>query len=265
MIFHRLGLISKNQMGFTLLELLIALAITSVITGSTTMVIFQVFDGNARTSNHMEAVRQVQNAGYWVSRDAQMAQSIDIGNDPVTPELELVTLTWTEWNNTAHQITYKLQGAELWRDDGQPMRVAEYIDSDPNNTNCGVAAGSAFNLPDSSDAFTIIDAVGGDSGTITVAAGSITVTGSGTYNAGTGAWTTPSAGDTIVVAAAPANTRGNWTSATGTATATITVDSDGDATLAGGVLVLTVTAKVGFGSQQASETRVYKVTPKPSI
>lgn len=267
MMFHRLGLINKKQMGFTLLELLIVLAISGLVTGATTMTFFQVFDGNARTSNHMEAVRQVQNAGYWVSRDAQMAQIVDTGNDPGTPELELVTLTWTEWDNTAHQVVYTLQGAELWRDDGQPMRVAEYIDSDPNNTNCGIAAGSAFNLPDSNDAFTITGGAVADNGTITVTAGSISVatTGTATYNAGTGAWTTPSAGDTIVVAAAAANTRGNWTSATGTATATITVDSDGDATLAGGVLVLTVTTKVGFGSQQASETRVYKVTPKPSI
>lgn len=266
MIFHRLRLLNKNQLGFTLLELLIVLAITGIVTSATTMTIFQVLDGNARSNNHMEAIRQVQNAGYWVSRDAKMAQVIDIGNDPGTPELELVTLTWTEWDNTAHQVTYKLQGTELWRDyDGQPMRVAEYIDSDPTNTNCGIAAGSAFNLPDSNDAFTIISVAGGDSGTITVTAGSISVatTGTATYNSGTGAWTTPSAGDTIVVAATAANTMGDWTSTAGTATATITVDNDGDVTLAGGMLVLTVTTKVGAGSQQQTETRVYEVIPRP--
>jgi prepilin-type N-terminal cleavage/methylation domain-containing protein len=266
-ILRRLGLLNRNQLGFTLIELLIALAITGVITSAATATIFQVFDGNTRSSNHMEAIRQAQNAGYWVSRDAKMAQVIDLGDNPATSELELVTLTWTTWDdNTKHTVTYTLQGTELWRDyDGQSRCVAEYIDPDPANTNCALAAGSFFYLPDSNDAFTIISAAGGDSGTITVDAGSISVatTGTATYNSGI--WTTPGAGDTITVAASETDTAGEWTSTAGTATANITVDSDGDAALAGGALVLTVTAKVGSGSQQQSETRVYEVIPRPSI
>jgi len=74
----------------------------------------------------------VQNAGFWVSHDALMAQDVNTDDDPGTSELELVTLTWTEWDNTPHQVIYTLQGTELWRDDsgsGQQMRVAQYIDS----------------------------------------------------------------------------------------------------------------------------------------
>jgi prepilin-type N-terminal cleavage/methylation domain-containing protein len=263
---RRLGLLNRSQLGFTLIELLIVLAITGVVTSATTATVFQVFDGNTRSSNHMEAIRQVQNAGYWVSHDAEMAQVIDIGDNPATPELELVTLNWTEWNNTTHKVIYTLQDTELWRDyDGESSCVAEYIDSDPANTNCAIAAGSFFYLPDSNDAFTIISAAGGDSGTITVNAGGISVatTGTATYDSGT--WTTPSAGDTIVVAASGTDTAGEWTSTAGTATANITVDSDGDAALAGGALVLTVTASVGTDSQQQSETRIYEVIPRPSI
>ncbi len=132
MIFHRLGLINKNQKGFTLIELIVAMAVTGFITGGITMSIFQLINIEARTSNHMTAVKEVQNAGYWVSHDAPMAQDVDDNDDPGTPELELVTLTWTEWDNTVHQVTYTLQGTELWRDDsgsGQQMRVAQYIDS----------------------------------------------------------------------------------------------------------------------------------------
>jgi prepilin-type N-terminal cleavage/methylation domain-containing protein len=267
-IFRRLRLLNKNQLGFTLIELLLVLALTGAVTSATTATIFQVFDGNTRSSNHMEAIRQAQNAGYWVSHDAKMAQVIHIGDNPATTELELVKLTWTEWNNTTHQATYTLQDTELWRDyDGQSRCVAEYIDSDPANTNCGVAAGSSFNLPDSNDAFTITSAAGGDSGIITVATGGITVTktGTATYNSGTGAWATPGAGDTIVVTANSSKTTGKWTSTAGTATASITSDSDNDATLSGGVLVFTVTARVGVGSQQQTEVRVYEVIPRPTM
>jgi len=130
MIFRRLGLINREQRGFTLIELIVAVAITGLIVGGITMSIFQVINIEARTSNHMTAVKEVQNAGFWVSHDAPMAQDVDTDDDPGTPELELVTLTWTEWNNTYHEVTYTLEGTELWRNDGgQRMRVAQYIDS----------------------------------------------------------------------------------------------------------------------------------------
>ena len=134
-------LFHKNQMGFTLVELMLAIAITGVITGGITMTIFQVFDANVRTSNHMTAVRQVQNAGYWVSRDAQMAQDIVTGDDPATPGVtEFLTLTWTDYNGDGHQVTYTLEGAELWRNyDGQRSLVAQHID--PTGTTCDFAGG----------------------------------------------------------------------------------------------------------------------------
>jgi hypothetical protein len=99
--------------------------------------------------------------------------------------------------------------------------------------------GGAFSLPDVGDEFTITDATGGDSGVITVTAGSISVTttGTATYTAATGDWTTPTAGDTVVVAATAASTSGDWASTTETATAAITTDSDGDATVADGTIL----------------------------
>ena len=65
MIFNSIRSIYKNQKGFTFIELILAVAITGIITGGITMAITQLLIGNARTSNHMVAIRQVQNAGYW--------------------------------------------------------------------------------------------------------------------------------------------------------------------------------------------------------
>ena len=145
MIVHRLGVINKNQKGFTLVELAVALAITGLITGGITMTIFQVFDVNARTSNHMTAVRQVQNAGYWISRDAQMAQSTVITEVLGFPS----TLTWTEYvaPSDEHQVVYtlladnKLQREHYTNRDINPdpnttTFVAQYIDSDTTKTKC---------------------------------------------------------------------------------------------------------------------------------
>ena len=143
MMFYRLGLINKKQRGFTLIELLIAIAITSVITGGITTAIFQTFTVNARTSSHMTAVRQVQNAGHWISQDAQMAQEVlPSGATGFNP----LTLTWTEWvDSTENVVTYSITvDDELKRshseDGGAPieMIVARYIDL--TNTSCLVTA-----------------------------------------------------------------------------------------------------------------------------
>jgi len=141
MIFHRLGLITKNQKGFTLIEVLIAMVITAFITGAIAVAISQVFTGNARTSSHMTAVRQVQNTGYWISQDAQMAQNIVTEDNPDTAKLELVALTWTEYgaDGDEHQVVYSLEDNELSREhytnrepDSLPdttTAVARHIDS----------------------------------------------------------------------------------------------------------------------------------------
>jgi len=270
MMFPRLRLINKNQKGFTLIELMVAIAISSVITGGITMTIFQVIIGSARTNNHMIAVRQAQNAGYWVSHDAQMAQSVGLGASSGFP----LTLTWTDWNtNNVYTVIYSLVGNKLQQDhytnkatnptpDATTI-VAQFID--PTKTKC--EAGGAFTLPDNGDAFTITGGTVADSGTITVTAGSISVTttGTATYNAVTGAWTTPAASGTVKVTASAASTAGVWTSATASAKVAITTDTGTlNAAVTGGAYTLTVTVSVGTVSQQQSETRVYEIVPRPS-
>jgi len=116
------------------------------------MTIFQVFDTNSRTSNHMIAIRQVQHAGKQVSEDLLQAQHIDPEDDPATPEL--LTLNWTDWDNNAqHKIAYTLEDMpsgelKILRREHKidsvtdsTINVAEYID--PDQTSC-VQTGGAF-------------------------------------------------------------------------------------------------------------------------
>ena len=104
MRLDRLGLIRKDQRGLTLVELMIAIALAGIVTAGITMLISNVFATSARTSNHMTAVRQVQSAGYWVSKDALQAQNVTPdGGDSGFP----LTLTW-EWEGTKNEVTYTI-------------------------------------------------------------------------------------------------------------------------------------------------------------
>ena len=150
--------LKKGERGLTLIELLIVIAITGLITGGITMTIFQVFNINARTTNRMAAVRQVQNAGFWVSPDVQMSQNVTPGGGSGFP----LTLIWEEWaTGNNHTVVYtlvdnKLQRSHSVNDELQTVTpIAEYIDSD--QTSC-VWAGGALN-------FTVTATVGGQSET----------------------------------------------------------------------------------------------------
>jgi type II secretory pathway pseudopilin PulG len=135
MIYHRLGLMHKDQRGLTLTELILAICITAIITAVITLTIFQMITGSIRTNNHMTAVRQVQSAGYWVSHDAQMAQSIT----PPGGGFPLI-LTWEDWETKDnHEVVYSLDANKLQRQyvtknasgdviDEKVAFVAEYID-----------------------------------------------------------------------------------------------------------------------------------------
>jgi prepilin-type N-terminal cleavage/methylation domain-containing protein len=121
--------IKKSQNGFSLIELLAAIAISSIVILGLVITIFQLFVGHARSSGEMNIVRQVQQAGFYISRDTQMAKEVITGDIGTTADLEVVTLTWywfeyhAEWepplpadrDGAGLRVIYTLEGNKLYR------------------------------------------------------------------------------------------------------------------------------------------------------
>ena len=139
-----------GEKGFTLIELLIAITIMVAASGAAGAAIFQVLRNNQRNSDYMTVVRQVQSAGYWINRDAGMAQSVTV--NLTLPDF--LILSWTEQNSgDPYEVTYiledmpegqlkkMLRNQSINGTDNTTTLVAQYIDPDPQKTSCNLTSG----------------------------------------------------------------------------------------------------------------------------
>ena len=98
----------RHENGFTLIELVVGIAIAGSIMGVMSMSVIMMMKVSQQNSDHALALQQVQNAGYWVSRDIVQAQVID--EAPAAPEL--LVLQWVEINDAGISenctVTYQL-------------------------------------------------------------------------------------------------------------------------------------------------------------
>ncbi|MFC2001953.1 type II secretion system protein J [Chloroflexota bacterium] len=143
MMFHKSGRISKGQKGFTLIEVIVTLAITGLIGLGAAMATGQILTQGVRNNDYTTASRHTMNAIYWVSRDSQMSQDVEPDGISGFP----LTLSWTEWDNSEGQVTYSIEDDKLRRsysvDGGAPCEtiVAQYINSVAENTTCEFTSG----------------------------------------------------------------------------------------------------------------------------
>jgi prepilin-type N-terminal cleavage/methylation domain-containing protein len=125
-MFNRLK-IKMDQRGFTLIEILAALAITAVISTIIMVAITQVVVISSSTANRQIAIKQVENGIYYVSRNSHMAQNIiplNSEGNPITKNIltneiafdltiDTLTISWQDWNVESTYIEYFVDQGDL--------------------------------------------------------------------------------------------------------------------------------------------------------
>ena len=134
-----------NEKGYTLLELLVAITIMVLASGAASAAIFQIFRGTERNNDSMTAVNQVHKAGYWISRDAQMALGFTTDNLTLP---DFLIVRWTTWDAAGdpiyHSVRYFFEDVtngigklkrHHWSSAGanEQTLIAEYIYYDPSD------------------------------------------------------------------------------------------------------------------------------------
>lgn len=136
----------RGEKGFTLLEVVVGVAIMGIIAWPLAMAVMTILTNPERSTDHNIVLQQVQNAGYWVSRDVQVAKMVTPGANNGFP----VTLVVPVDDNPAndYSIVYLFDDSKLKRQeyDSTPTLVSEtliadYVDTD-NTTFSALAAGS---------------------------------------------------------------------------------------------------------------------------
>lgn len=114
----------KDQRGRTLTEVLVALAITGMMTGLLGTMMYQLGDIVARGNNQLRVQHDLQNAAVWLNRDVPCA------SPPVTISGTHAVLTCPDpINSLTHTITYTLEPPFLLRShsDGSILTVARNV------------------------------------------------------------------------------------------------------------------------------------------
>jgi prepilin-type N-terminal cleavage/methylation domain-containing protein len=122
----------SSRYGVSLIELLIGLAIASLIAGTTVVAIHQILTASAQANDMQLANSQVRAAEHWMTRDILSAHSADAG----TGGDVFLRLLWTDASATDHTVQYiaeQMPNSSLHQisrvyDDSSSTFVASHID-----------------------------------------------------------------------------------------------------------------------------------------
>lgn len=98
----------KGEKGFTLIEVLIAVSVSALLAIGAGMTTMQILTSSRQNNDWNIAIRQAQSVGQYVSQDALMVSTIDIGDDPGTGDIEFISLFWKDWESGGTYDTYYL-------------------------------------------------------------------------------------------------------------------------------------------------------------
>ena len=121
----------RGEAGFTLVELLVASAVASLVVGLLSAATFQFLTATEHGHDRLAVLRDHGTAFQWLNRDAQMAVPAEATVLPSS-----VTLNWTDAvSGTVYESSYAQSGDELVRtltvDSGTPssQTVARNLDA----------------------------------------------------------------------------------------------------------------------------------------
>ena len=103
----------RREKGFTLVEVIIAIAISGMIMAALAMTTVTLLANHRRSTDQNIVLPQVQNAGCWISHDVQMAKDVIFDNPSGFP-LTLDIPIDTDKNND-ESVVYLFDGNKLKR------------------------------------------------------------------------------------------------------------------------------------------------------
>ena len=127
-----------NKSGFTIIEAIISIAVVGILGTGIAIFLSQTISVNASNSSQMQALQQVEKAGYWVGFDVQQAQTVSPAIGSGFP----LQLSWTDWSGNSYQSTYTITGGTMQRslivNSGPPTVtfVAQSVNTNSTLTNC---------------------------------------------------------------------------------------------------------------------------------
>jgi prepilin-type N-terminal cleavage/methylation domain-containing protein len=134
---------SKRQNGYGLIEIIAGLALVGILTTGIATFAVQTMTEGARTDNRMQALMQVENTGFWVSRDVQMAENLTLGENAGFP----LQLFWEDIDQNEYQVTYNITDGQIKRnlvqndEESVQTLIAKDINSAPSLTNLSYTGG----------------------------------------------------------------------------------------------------------------------------
>jgi prepilin-type N-terminal cleavage/methylation domain-containing protein len=118
-----------KQKGFTLLEILVGLSISSMLSLGALGLILCELNGTAAIKNSISAADELASAESCIGKDVMMAESTNLVNDGASSSN--LSLAWTEryeFSNIPHTCTYSVDNCTLIRNyDGFEFIVARNI------------------------------------------------------------------------------------------------------------------------------------------
>ena len=104
-------IIPNKQNGYTLIEILLALALTGLLATGFATFTWLTMKTIVDNKDRMHAMMQVENAGYWISRDIQMSSNLTLGENAGFP----LQLMQKDTDQNDYEVTYSLNEESVIR------------------------------------------------------------------------------------------------------------------------------------------------------